>query len=548
VNLKAPVLVIGVSAALALTGLGDSAFWDDESQVALVAKTAVSTGALSTWDGRNLYTYRNGILTGDDMTMPAVMPPLMFWMTAASFKIFGATTVAGRLPFALAGILSLMVFWSILRTAFAAYRLADVYALSLMAFAVGFLLYIRQCRYYGLAFLFSLATYALYRRALTGKRWSDFLMTGAVAAVFFFSTQLLCLAFLLTLGLSHLVFKRRELDRADWRKLAAGVGLFLAATVPYAVWFKVWVSRDPPLQEVWWERRLRLLWLYLRDLNTVHILPWLVVVLIAVCIHRARKDRPELAKLVVEWTFLAVGNAVFVALLSPQPSAGVLVSDVRYLIISLPFAAGATALSLWWLGGYHRAAPLPAIVLLLVTNVCSLLPGWSSPLNVHRWLLPAFVGELRQKVMTPNEAVATYLSENARQDDLVFAYEEFYNYPLMFYLGDKIRVCCTLDRNAMFPPARAAALGSPAPLEDNFPDWFIVHGLSRGAQSYLQFFSRPHQFGGKQRQIQYKLATRLDVHWAQVQRPELVFHQFETVRNFDRNVEAVYVFRRIQVE
>ena len=42
------------------------------------------------------------------------------------------------------------------------------------------------------------------------------------------------------------------------------------------------------------------------------------------------------------------------------------------------------------------------------------------------------------------------------------------------------------------------------------------------------------------------LATTLDIFWAQTQRPELVWHEFSPRRDFDRQTEAVFIFRRTQ--
>jgi len=36
-----------------------------------------------------------------------------------------------------------------------------------------------------------------------------------------------------------------------------------------------------------------------------------------------------------------------------------------------------------------------------------------------------------------------------------------------------------------------------------------------------------------------------DVYWRQTQRPELPWHSFGPVRDFDRRYEAVYVFRKV---
>src|SRR5258708_31708382 len=75
-------VLVAVSATLALTRLDNAALWDDEAQVAIIARNVVHTGHLTGWDGRNLFAYHNGTLL-DNQFRP-INPPLDFLITAAS--------------------------------------------------------------------------------------------------------------------------------------------------------------------------------------------------------------------------------------------------------------------------------------------------------------------------------------------------------------------------------------------------------------------------------------------------------------------------------
>jgi len=97
-----------VSSYLTLTGLDNAAFWDDEAQTAIFARNLLTHGELTGWDGRNLYTYRNGSLLNDELNI--INPPLDILVCALSFRIFGPSTWSGRIFFALMGLLSFVIF------------------------------------------------------------------------------------------------------------------------------------------------------------------------------------------------------------------------------------------------------------------------------------------------------------------------------------------------------------------------------------------------------------------------------------------------------
>src|SRR5437868_4275971 len=107
-----------LSACLTLTRLDQTAFWDDEAQVGIIARNLVNTGRVTGWDGRNLFAYGDGVLL--DRNLRSVNPPLDYLCAAASFRLFGVSTWAGRLPFALFGLASLAVLFLLLRREFGA--------------------------------------------------------------------------------------------------------------------------------------------------------------------------------------------------------------------------------------------------------------------------------------------------------------------------------------------------------------------------------------------------------------------------------------------
>ena len=338
------ILIIVASGYLALTGLDNTYLWDDEARTAIVAKNFLTTGQLTLWDGRNLLAYRRG--GGMKPGLKVLYMSLHYPVTALSFRLFGVSTWAARFPFAIAGLATLFVFALILKEEFGTQSWLWVYALGFLALSVTFLLFIRQSRYYALSLLFSSFSYYVYRRCLRTRHIGWFILLAISSIALFYSNFLVGGAFLTSLGILHLVFHREDFSIKEWAKLALAVTIFASATVPYVLINKAWRHGQAlgPHQP-WLERKLTLLWWYLRDVDRMYVLPWGVLALL-VLLTLLRRER-KLLRVALEWTTLGLVNIIVVALLSRQATIKPTHAEVRFLIASLPFFAGLTGILLW---------------------------------------------------------------------------------------------------------------------------------------------------------------------------------------------------------
>lgn len=530
-------LLFLTSIFLSLASLSHTAFWDDEAQVGIIARNYLMTGHLTGWDGRNLYAYRNGTLLDSDLSY--INPPLDCLVVAFSFRAFHASTWAGRIPFVLAGWACLAVFILLLRRDFRGRSLLQCYAFGAFALSTLFLLNIRTCRYYALSLLFSLLLFYFYRRTLSERRLTDFLLMTVSATLAFYASFLLGGAFVLALGAVHGLFHWRDFTRQDWLKLALAVFCFALLTAPYAITHQIWVRHDSPVIEPWLPRRVTLLWWNLRDLGLINCFPWLAGVGLLLVLIRFRPEARDVS-IIGEWAALAFGYVFFLALFSPQPTRGAAFADVRYLIPAAPFLAGLVGFLLWQV---HIRRPLVAGTLFLVlvgSNTFSLAP-WNTE---FRWLLPAYIAEISHPYPTANQAAADFLLRNARQDDSVLAAPDYLDYPIQFYAGDKIRLCGQLDDRTPLPLARVRRLNAPLFMEESFPNWIICFGAQPDTRDMLNYFGRSHTEAGKPARWSYRLAQVLDVYGGETQRPELPWHSFGPRQDFDRRSQAVYIFQR----
>ena len=527
---------------ISLVHLHNTYFWDDEAHVGIIAKNFLATGRFTGWDGRNLFAFRNGTLLDNHLRI--INPPLEYVITAAAFGLFGPSTWAGRLPFVIAGLLSLVVLTWVVRDVIGKETRFWGYIVGGLAFSMPFLLNIRQCRYYALSLLFSLLTYQSYRWCLRTKHWGAFLALAVWSSLGFYSNHLLGIAFLLALLCVHGLFYARDFTAKDWQKVLVTIGLFSTATLPYALYYQIWQRPDIPALELWYLRKAKLLWWNLRDLNLIGYFPWVAAAGVGFFLVRHHTQQRPVLRLLREWLTLGLSYVVCLALFSPQPTERPTIADVRYLIPVLPFFTGIVGLLL---GALHEKMPVVALTLFLVnmtTNAFTLTPFHKE----LRWLLPAYLKEVHQDYPTSYRAVSQFLEHHATPDDLVFAYPPHANYPLVFYQGDRLKFCCLLTNQTQLPRHALARLPAPLFMEQHIPDWFIAFGHHPVVTQLLHFFQQhPANASAGGPHSHFQLVEILDVYWRDTHRPELPWHSFGPKRDFDPHSEAVYIFKRVAV-
>ena len=149
-----PFAIIAViGAAFIFTNLGAGYLWADEGDTAVLASNILKFGVPKAWDGVTFIDSDFGARENDQLVMVS-SPWVQYYVTAASFLVFGQNTFAARFPFALAAWMSILlvyfIVWQVSDNRWAAFSAAV-----LLVFSVQFLLYSRQSRYYGLSMLFT---------------------------------------------------------------------------------------------------------------------------------------------------------------------------------------------------------------------------------------------------------------------------------------------------------------------------------------------------------------------------------------------------------
>ena len=218
------VAVLLVAGVLIFTRLGRDHLWADEGDTAVLASTILEQGVPSAWDGVTFTDSDFGKRVNDDLVMVS-SPWLQYYVTAASFALFGESPFAARLPFALAGLATIALVYLVLWRVTASVATAATGA-ALLTASVQFLLYARQSRHYTLNALLTVLLVWQFQRL---SSWRDTALF-ALTAILLFHSLPIGLAPLVAMAVLTLAYRPCHAQRrAFWRAMP----LVAAGTLPW---------------------------------------------------------------------------------------------------------------------------------------------------------------------------------------------------------------------------------------------------------------------------------------------------------------------------
>jgi hypothetical protein len=466
-----PLVAVALSASLVLGwNLGDRYLWQDEAAAALLAERMLRFGRPLAWDGRNLITmdFFEPARAGPDSLRFRIGEPeravryfaehgdfkadttwigqpwAQFVAAGLSLALLGRGTLAARLPFVLAGVLSVVLLVHLARSRLRDGRVAAL-AAALLLGNVFWLLHARQCRYYALSSLFLLTTFLAYLRWREGRRGGALLLL-AFAFAFFHSDYGTFWPTLGVLGADVLLAGRRTLRRA-----LVPAGLLAIAIAPW-VWYYELLGRLKSTPYPFARRFFGTLF----NLNEYQ-LPLLLLPLVGWALWRARPRVAGERHVVGLAVAIVLALFAWVPIVTPYPFH-------RYLVAATPLAALVTAFALVRaadraLAGQPRARSAALVSAALVLGLTPLAshPGlllvpprhrpehasWlraDFPWQRHPWLRSELVwtlAELAGCAPDPNRLVIEYLRPRLREgDEILVNYEDA---PFMFYTDARVR-------------------------------------------------------------------------------------------------------------
>lgn len=180
------VLIVLLSVFLLFYNLDSPMLWQDEAEVAMIARNITKFGLPVAYDGETLITQEEGqdsqVVGSNRLWSWNTWLP--YYATAFSFKIFGENTFAARFPFAVAGIGTLAIYYFLAKKILGNNTKGVLLCLLVLLTNTLFYLYSRQARYYSFSMLFPLAAiyfyfskrYWLYFLALVASFHSNFVL------------------------------------------------------------------------------------------------------------------------------------------------------------------------------------------------------------------------------------------------------------------------------------------------------------------------------------------------------------------------------------
>jgi 4-amino-4-deoxy-L-arabinose transferase-like glycosyltransferase len=535
----AAIILVG-SGVLLFTHLGTYALWDDESLTAMTARSVWRTGDTSVRvDDHNLLAYNHGLLIKG--FYDRYSPPLQFYFLAPFLGLLGQSTFICRLPFALCGLLTVCLIlrwlWQINPPALVWWSAAIIILTD-----ASFFLFNRQCRYYGLAMLFSVAVAFCYER--WNRRGGSIVPLVVTLVALQVSHYLDYAGVVACLAADYFIWgrHRRALLKWDWVKLM--VPQMIVGAVVWSIWNPAarsatvaaaglqntlssaeYASTAVPFSSLRWFRDYFILlgWNW-RDMlhSNFFIIPLLLV---CPMLYIWKKESWLLRAPAAVVVFI-----VMIVLLTAHPIRSRSEAEIRYLTPLLPLGIGIGVLTVWAM--QELKSPLRYSLMFAAAASVFLaapepgLPAWQTAMPIR------FYHELWQPQREPFTPVAEWINRHVAPGATVYVQPSYMNYPLMFHAGNALYAWQLPD-----PPKPEYAHVNDALIEGRVPpDYLIAFG------PYTRFMDATRSQLAA-RGIRYEQIDTIHVFWHDLFRPERIFRFFTTVT--PRPGEEVYVYRRM---
>jgi 4-amino-4-deoxy-L-arabinose transferase-like glycosyltransferase len=400
-----------VASLLSLANLSNQDLWQDEAQTACISRTVLAGGLPRGYDGKNYFSQELGVEYGKNYVWKW-HTWLPFYITAASFKLLGASTFSARVPFALCGIATVLLVFFFGSSLFPK-RNCGVFAAGLLSVCVPFLILSRQCRYYSMAaFFFTGALYA-YDLLLKRKRGSGAFLVLSLTLLF--HTQYI---YFFTLA-AAITLHATLFDRKIMKSLLLLLLVAAVVNLPWMMWLSGMRYADQyGSQTASLSRIFFYMGSYGRQCLDFILFPFVFTFpVLYILIHRIRSGkwpRPS-TRTISSVVLLALSVGLNIAILSIASP----LSFFRYLAPIVPATVIAVAYLLSLFVEAHWTVCILATVAVVV-----------------QWPLSPFLKEVTHPFTGPVEGIVSYLNAHGSPSDTVaITYEDM---PLKFYTSMRI--------------------------------------------------------------------------------------------------------------
>ncbi|MFI5205549.1 MAG: hypothetical protein ACHQVK_01275, partial [Candidatus Paceibacterales bacterium] len=201
--------------------------WGDEAETALFARNILHYGVPKGWDGTNIMGINNAVVLNNNL-INHTSPWAQYYITAASFAIFGQTSFSARLPFIILSIFSIpLLYFLVLKLSQS--KKAATLATIIAGVSVPYILFSYQDRYYALTSICGLLL-AFSGLSITQKSIKPKIIFVIAAVLFFYGNYVSFAAFYASLFIGLLIYK--ALRKEGWENIKRFIVWYALLTIP----------------------------------------------------------------------------------------------------------------------------------------------------------------------------------------------------------------------------------------------------------------------------------------------------------------------------
>ena len=486
------ILLCLLAAVILFTNLGNIYLWQDEAETAVLAKNTLKFGVPRAFDGENLITniYEDSCMYKGWKYAAW----LQFYLVAMSFWLFGETTFAARIPFALFGVGSVVMCYLLAQRLFKN-RLLSRVSCAFMVFSGPFFLYMRQCRWYALTVFFTLWVLLSYLDLLERKRFSalGFIVSGILL---FHSNYGIFFPVFIALGLHGLVFNRRFI-----KNNVKGLLFYLFIIAIFTLPSLLYLGGAEYTGEMTFARTKGHAEFYFRVLNK-YLFPCGLLFLSLTLFGLFRKRVFPILIQPLNKSYIWLLIFVFISTI-----AFLLFADerqIRYIIHLLPLCAILMSLLIVGLLKVNKGVAVLLFAIVCFTNIFHT----GSPFRKKLWVpLLDIAYELTHDYDGPVEGIVKFLKENAKSGDTVKI--SYGDYAVIFYTDLKVD-------NRPFQ-------------HQTLPEWIVPRKDWSGLEALNERYVK--QIKSRYQRI---VLNYPDIMWEN--RPDPGYHKFKTVSDWPKVV------------
>lgn len=489
-------IIFVIASFLLLSRLDNAYLWQDEAETAIIAKNILTQGYPSANDGKNIVTQNFGKDSNEHYVW-TWSPWVQHYVAATSFAILGTSTLSARLPFALIGLASIVLFYFFCLK-YTKNKQVALLSTILFVTSIPFLLHARQCRWY-MPVVFSVLWLLIgYKKILDHENWGGFHF-GFSSTLLFHSNFVIFFLMMPGLGVHFLLHMFSRKDVKALKNIIIAFAFSLLFTVPWFIYTKSW-DKSNALEEYTmpiWEKVIFFLSNNLIGINS-YFLPLIFLIPLASILIIERRAEKKLFTDPILLGLLIIGSTLAVYLALPW-------IYIRYLLALIPVCALLLGIVTFKVYEWNKLMGYGLLGILMFTNVFSL----PFPPHVVRFDLASFLYEITHDYDCPNEGIVKFLKENGNESQLVVT--NYGQLPIIFYTNMRI-----------------IGFGQDIKITQK-PDWVIIR-KDRGNERYLRYLC----YNYRNFTIDYP-----DILWGN--RPDPFYHKYRT----EKNAPKVVISRKL---